>query len=91
MIISPQKGASTFLRELLVLYRDSRVLNGVGKKGGNHVRLILGYQSSWFVRGLAVSFGGFDIWPMFLGTKTPEVVVFVENALPHAAIACIWC
>ena len=32
-----------------------------------------------------------DIRPVFLRTKTPEVMVFVENALPYAAIACIWC
>ena len=32
-----------------------------------------------------------DIRPVFLRTKTPEVVVFVENSLPHAAIACSWC
>ena len=57
------KNALTFLRELLVLYRDSRVMNGVGKKSRNHVRLILGYQSSWFVRGLAVSFGGLTSGP----------------------------
>ena len=57
------KRCFNFSRELLVLYRDSRVLNGVGKKGGNHVRLILGYQSSWFVRGLAVSFGGLTSGP----------------------------
>ena len=79
------------MKELLVVYWESRAMDGVGKKGGNHVRPVLSYQSSRFVRGLAVSFGGFDIWPVFLGTKTPEVVVFVENALPHAAIACIWC
>ena len=28
------KNALTFLRELLVLYRDSRVMNGVGKRVG---------------------------------------------------------
>ena len=52
-----------FLRELLVVYWDSRAMNGVGKKGGNHVRPILSYQSSWFVRDLAVSFGGLTSGP----------------------------
>ena len=57
------KNALTFLRELLVLYRDSRVIKWGGQKSRNHVRLILGYQSSWFVRDLAVSFGGLTSGP----------------------------
>ena len=32
-----------------------------------------------------------DIRPVFLGTKTPEVMVCGEDSLSHAAIACIWC
>ena len=31
------------------------------------------------------------IRPVFLRTKSPEVMVFVEDSLSHAAIACIWC
>ena len=51
------------LRELLLVLWESRAVIRVGEKGGNHVRLILSYQSSWFVRDLAVSFGGLTSGP----------------------------
>ena len=39
---------------------------------------------------------GSELWwigirPVFLGTKLPEVMVFVEDSLSYAAIACIRC
>ena len=80
-----------FSWELLILLSVSRVMIRVGEKVGTMcapypelpilmVRSRPGCELRWI-----------DIRPVFLRTKTPEVVVFVENALPHAAIACIWC
>ena len=85
------KNVLTFLRELLVLYGDSRVMNGVGKKEWEPCATNPGLPILMVRSRPGCELRWIDIRPVFLRTKTPEVVVFVENALPHAAIACIWC
>ena len=80
-----------FSRKLLLLLKVSRVMIRVGEKVGTicapypelpilMVRSRPGCELRWI-----------GIRPVFLRTKSPEVVVFVENSLSHAAIACVWC
>ena len=81
----------TFSWKLLLLLKVSRVVIRVGKKVGTMCAPYPELPILMVCSRPGCELRWIDIRPVFLRTKSPEVVIFVEDSLSHAAIACVWC